>query len=603
MDSDTSQVGKGVKRSKWILRGLLLIALAKVCAHVWVLNKGVDIWDESWYIIILNFYKLYPTEPHSYYGYVLNKLLPISYNIISLRVLGLLSELIGAIFFTSCFMTWFRKQGFRFNFNIQPYFILLLVIVAGTFTSVYTRAFSYNDMSYFLMLVSIGTSFLILQDPVPFSIRKKTLATAGFLFIGVLVGLLLIVKFSTSLLTAGWIALFMIVQIQNNWKYKTILLAALITGVTSFIWLFFGDIEHIATWLQNMQHGINMLRLLSYDTYGIFIQGYIKVDLIENGIYYAIPLLVSFIAHTFLISKKTYSKTTVLLLAYLIGILTWLFTSLTIKHYFLGEFFNRFIAVHIYTLLFWCIPFTKQLIKRKQWRSLLYLLLALVLPYIALMGSNNPTTETLTKYLVPWYIVIAILLLHNTAHSKPALRCFVMVMIVYSSLNYLWVQMLNPYGMRTTVFQQTETVDGLSYFSGLKFDKASANFFRELRNTTESTGYKVGNPILALGDLCGAVIAMGGYMPQTFWYFSDANATSPQHARAFNCYHLNELKVAEYPALPLIMINSGMHNDVIDCLKESEIPFPELYHLVNTIENPYAQEKLSIWAPNKWQLQ
>lgn len=601
---DSKKAGNIVNLPLWFLGALLFVTLLKLGLHTWILDKGIDIWDESWYITILNYFKQYPTEPHSYYGYVLNKLLPISYNIISLRVLGLLSELIGAVYFSWCFVTWLQQQHLQVRFKVPFSLVLLLVLIAGTFTSVYTRAFSYNDMSYLLMLVTTGTTFAVLKHRQPPSARSKVIAVTAFLLIGLMLGLLLIVKFSTSILTAGWIAIFTIVHIQRNWKLKTLLITAMIIGIASFIGLFFKDTEHIALWIQNMQHGISMLRLLSYDTYGIFVQGYIKVDIIENGIYYAIPLLISALAYQLLRKKNSESvnNTSNLLITYLLGIAAWLVTSLTIKHAFLGEFFNRFIALHIYTLLFWCIPFIKQQLKNKQWRTLFYLLLMMVLPYIALMGSNNPTTETLTKYLVPWYLIIVLLLSYQTAHSKHIFRSFIVVIVLYASFNYVSVQLLNPYGMRLSVFQQTEPVSGLKYIDGLKFDKASAQFFKEIKTVTEKSGYTEGGPILALGDLCGPVVAMGGYIPETFWFFSDGNATSPQHARAFNCYHLGELRIAEHPRLPLVMINSGMHADVIDCLEESEVPFPEAYYLVNKINNPYAQETLSIWAPKNWQL-
>ncbi len=585
----------------WLVGALLLLVVSKIGMQFWIANKGFDIWDEGWYIIILNFYKHYPTEPHSYYGAVLDKILPIEFNLINLRLLCIATEVLSSIFFCWSFFSWISKQSLFAEVSKNKKWLLLLVLCAASFTGVYTRAFSYNDFSYFLTLTVSGIVFWAFPTQLFVSKIAKTKAFVSLTIIGCLLAFLLIVKFSSSILLLGWVTLFMLLYLRETNKLKVALTFTLATSKILFLLLYFGGLAPLKNWLSDLAHGISLLRLLAYDTYSIFVQGYIQVDIIENGLYYFIPLLSAAVIYRVLQKNHRIAGISYLL-SYVAGIIVWLMLSMCIKNYFLGEFHYRFIALHIYTLAFLGLPSLLLLAKQRRYKQIAIGLMFVALPYIALFGSNNPTTQTLTKYLVSWYSVVAILLLLRFSKDQKNLIGFSIIICLYSIANYTSVQLLHPYGLHASVFEQTEKVDGLHYLDGVYFDKQSAAFFNNIRDVTQKSGYTTGNTILGLGDLCGAVVSMGGYMPETFWYFSDENAISPEHSRNYSCMHLSNLRISEHKRLPLVYINSGIHQQVIDCLINSEIPFPERYQLKTTIFNPYAQESLAVWAPLAWEL-
>lgn len=238
----------------------------------------------------------------------------------------------------------------------------------------------------------------------------------------------------------------------------------------------------------------------------------------------------------------------------------------------------------------------------KKWLWLTIVAMLVVLPLVPLLGSNQPTTLTLTKYLAAWYILIAMALGQRYGDAPRVKWLFMGIITIVGLVNYIHVQWFNAYGINKPVFAQTETVQGLYGMDGIKVDKQSAIFFDSLKVLAQQAGYESGRPILALGDLCGAVTVLEGYMPETFWYFSDENAVTPEEARRFSCLHLSNIRIAEHTTLPLVMISSGIHQTVQDCLVNSEVPYPENYYLVNTIFNPYSQETLAVWAPNSWAL-
>lgn len=588
------------KAPVWFIAVLVLLSLVKIVLQFWITTKGYDIWDEGWYLIIINFYKHYPTEPHSYYGAVLSKILPITFNLVNLRILGTVSEIAGIILLSSSFWYWFNKQSFNASNYKLRLWTIPFVLASASFASVYTRSFSYNDFSYLLLVSICSIVFLMFANNSQKSLTVTTKRVVSIMIIGALMALLLIIKFSTFLLMLIWVSAFLGICMKNNLKHAVWLLFVMFSSLIASILLAFSGFSAFFTWFENLQEGIKMLRLLAYDPYGIFIQGYLKVDLFENAIYYLLPLGIA--RTSYYILPSTLSKGSNMLIAYLIGIAIWLLMSITIVNAFLGEFYYRYIALHIYTLLFLGIPVAKQLYQSKSWEKLCYATLIVSIPFIAIFGSNNPTTQTLTKYLATWYIAIAVLIINRFNDTPKIMYAFATAICFYAIANYTSVQLMNPYGVKGTVFTQNTQMDGFEYLKGVELDEESAQFFNSLKKTVKQSNYTAGNPILALGDLCGVVVAFGGYMPETFWYFSDQNATSPQHSRDFSCIHLANIKIDEYPTLPLIFINSGINQQVIDCLADSEVPFPEGYYLEQTIFNPYAEESLAVWVPINWEL-
>jgi hypothetical protein len=583
---------------------MLLLAAIKLGLQIWGANKGFDIWDEGLYILMLNFYDQYPTEPHNYYSYVLALLLPLKeYGLLPLRLLAIGIETLGILFFTySLHRFWVTRPRMPFRLPISAIPFILFTFLSAAFLSVYPRAFSYNDFSYFTTLVVSGSLMLFFKDGSILSNARKVGGLILLFIIGAFIGAQLVVKFSTCLLLAVWVLVFTTILSKQPKGYIAAMVLAAIAGSVTFIVLLFGSYQNFTAWLHNLNEGVALLRKLAYEPYYIIVKGYLYVDLVLNGVYFIAPLVIAFFTLNGLKNSKLGSKTKQHLMAYALGAVTWLVCSLTIPQGFLGEFHYRFIALHIFTLLYWGIPVIKHLWQQKQWQWLLLLGLPIALPFMSLLGSSNTATQTLTRYLAPWFAVIVLFLGYHFKENKKAFIGMLLFLVAFSGVNYVVVQVYNPYGLNAPLTEQNTTVDGLNYLDDISFDKPTATFFEELKDATANSGYQKGGPILALGDLCGAVTAMGGYIPETFWYFSDENAISAQHSRNFSCIHLGNLRIAEHARLPLVYINSGINQQVIDCLSNSEVPFPEAYYLESTIFNPYAQESLAVWVPVQWEL-
>lgn len=601
--STTSHYANG-NMPQLLVYAMLLLAAVKLGIQCWGANKGFDIWDEGLYILMLNFYDQYPTEPHNYYSYVMAALLPLkAYGLLPLRYLAIAVETTGILFFAYSIHRFFACRAtapFRYTIGVLP--LMLFTFLGAGFLSVYPRAFSYNDFSYFSTLAISGSLMLYFRHGRPL----PTVARAGGLvllfFIGGLLGAQLVVKFSTCLLLLGWVVVFTVFLSNQSKPYRIALLLALVAGGATFLFVLFGSYAGFATWLHHLNEGVALLRKLAYEPYYIIVKGYLYVDVVLNGVYFLVPLLVAYLTHRLL---KQLSKATAFnqhLAAFALGSIAWLVCSLTIHYGFLGEFHYRFIALHIFTMLYWGIPVVRQLIKAKQYPWLLVIALLSALPIMALLGSSNTATQTLTRYLASWFALIALFVGYRFKDNAKAFVAVAAFLISFCGVNYIVVQVYNPYGLNAPLTAQNTTVNGLYYLEDILLDPPSAQFFVELKEATAQTGYQPGWPILALGDLCGAATAMGGYIPETFWYFSDENAISAQHSRNYSCLHLNNLRIAEHEALPLVYINSGINKQVVDCLGNSEIPFPEAYYLQRTIFNPYAQESLAIWAPLQWQI-
>lgn len=577
----------------WLVVVLLAMAFVKLGLQLWGSNKGFDVWDEGLYILMLNYFEQYPAEPHNYYSYVITTLLPFKeYSLWPLRLLSIATETLGVLLFAFGFHRFINQRiGCPFAFPFGSLLLALLVFVGAAFLSVYARTFSYNHFSYFTTLVVSGALFLFYADRPSGAKNAKWLGVMLLFILGLLLGAQLVTKFSTALLLLGWAILFVALFARHTWLHKATLVMALLGGFVVSVLGILGGWLGFTLWFSRLQQGVEMLTHLSYDPYSILVKGYIGVDLIENGVYFIAPLVAAIVAH------KIWGNR---LLAYCVGLIVWLPVSILIVNGFLGEFHYRFIALHIYTLLYWGIPFCVALVKSKQWPWLVLIGMVAALPVMALLGSSNTMTQTLTPYLASWFALIVLFVGHHYARKQMAMLVTFGIIMAYSIVNYLVVQVYNPYGLNAPLTEQTEKVNGLRYLDGVRFDPPTARFFEALTEIVPQTGYRQGGPILAIGDLCGVATAMGGYIPETFWYFSDENAISAEHSRQYNCMHLRNLHIREHPALPLVMINSDTHETVIDCLRASEVPFTTAYYHVSTVYNPYIQDSLGIWAPYNW---
>lgn len=587
-----------------LLLGVLLVfaAIVKVGLQAWGLNRGYDVTDEGLYILMLNFSDQYPTEPHNYYTYIINAFLPFkSYGLLLLRWIGLFSELIAISYFATSVLYWLKRvPKITFRSTIEPYLVVVLSIIYVAFVSVYPRAFSYNDLSYLNTMLVAGTTLRLFADQEAHTQLKRPLVLALLFLLGGILGEQVIVKFSTSLLLLFWVPTYIFIRYNKDIRSAVISFAVLFAGLFTFLAFFFKGIDGFTTWYHNLEEGVKLLKQLSYDPYGVLIQGYLQVDVIENAQYWLVPLLVSFALKWILRRRTALSKSTTLFISYLTGLAVWLALSLLVHQYFLGEFYYRFIAVHIFSLLFFVIPMSIDSYKQKQLTSVFYLVLVMALPVISLMGSNNPMTQTLTRYLAPW-AVLTIILLFNAIPNIKVRSLALGTLVVVSIANYVTVQWYNPFALPTTLAEQNEALKDHHYLNGIYVDHPTAKMFDQLSLIAKQSGYQVGGPVLALGDICGIATAIGGYIPETFWYFSDESATSPQHSRNYSCLHLNNLQISDHPALPLLIISESTHQQVLDCVADSQIPYPEQYHEVGEVYSPYRDEKLYIWAPDNWQ--
>lgn len=580
---------------------LAILALAKLAVQLWGLNKGYDVTDEGLYILMMNFSDQYPTEPHNYYTYILNALVPIkNWDLLTLRRISLISEITGIAYFTLSVGYWLKLQvSSPFKLSFSPLALILFSFLAAAFLSVYPRAYSYNDLSYFTTLFTAGTTLWMFAGTNLMQQLKRPLNLFLLFIIGILLGAQLIAKFSTSVLLLIWVPTFLLVRFKKPLAGALASFGIVLLGELVFLGFFFKGFEGFSTWLTNLKRGVELLQLLSYETYGIFIQGYLQVDIIENAQYYLLPLGMAIAVRWVLKKWTNISNDLNLFLAFTAGLLMWYAWSTLVQQYFLGAFYYRFIAVHIYTLLFLGFPLLQDLLKQKRFNWIWMILMLAALPFISLVGSNNPMTQTLTRYLAPWAVLIA-LFLSTRVTSIKAMQGFVLLIVTVSLINYVTVQVYNPYALPAPLTAQQYTVDDMHFAQGIKVDKPTADMFSQLSDIANRNGYKPGGPILAFGDLCGVATALGGYIPETFWYFSDQSATSPTHARNYSCLHLNNLRMAEHKNNPLLIISESTHQQVIDCLATSEVPYPELYFEAGAVYSPYRDEMLYVLVPKQW---
>lgn len=147
----------------------------------------------------------------------------------------------------------------------------------------------------------------------------------------------------------------------------------------------------------------------------------------------------------------------------------------------------------------------------------------LLVPYIGMIGTSNKDLAQVVHFLPAWYaLLLAMALLAEDALRLRGIRSAVMILgCVFSGTLFLGGYGLHPFRVTGSLFDQTETVDGLPRIARLRLDPATAAFFRRLDQEVRSvTGYRPGDPIFAFYHLPGVVYALGGRSPGCSWFNS-----------------------------------------------------------------------------------
>lgn len=170
------------------------------------------------------------------------------------------------------------------------------------------------------------------------------------------------------------------------------------------------------------------------------------------------------------------------------------------------------------------------------------------------------------------------------ALAPATLAALFAVMIVHGTV-------VEPYRVPTSLLEQSLPVEGVPRLEGLRVDPGTAAFVGALHDVVmEDTGFRSGDPILALSHMPGLVYALGGTAPGPVWI--DYPLPGRQER---TCAGLRTAPDAVADT-DLVLVNSAVTAEMEACLDDLLPGWPEEFEERGSVESSYTGI-MGLYAP------
>ncbi|GIV35088.1 MAG: hypothetical protein KatS3mg031_2623 [Chitinophagales bacterium] len=539
-----------MRLNKYVFTFIILIALFvfKLAVLCWSLNKGLDITDEGAYLLWSEYYEHYRFALH-YYAILLRKLVFfIEPGVINYRLLRIGTELLSLLLFAAGFWKWSRCERSLFYRSNLPLAFLFFGGALGTFLSLFSRAFSYND---FTNLNVVGAFGLIL-----FFLGKRTdrgLSAADYFIrigIGFFIGLQFFVKFSASLLLLSVFLLLLVFAFRAGWYAKGVAFLQIIAGILLAglcFFLIYG--QNPSAWVADFRGGLQAVALLGY-SWNYYLWLYLQYDLIHFLKFFAPAFLTTLAAWGVLSvlgkGKYHFSRDGQMTVIFFSAMLAWIVTLYLLDFVAYDDLvyrkmhFSVLHSVYFYPLaiVLLSIPALSVLMKNPADKNLIAENLiiigaVLIVPYVILLGSNTSLAKGVYAHLIPWMVLLSALIYFNfkKLNMQWFPLCLFAALIAFSQFHFIGGYLFRSYRVLGGLMDQ-RYAKLKNTKEALWLDEATYRFMHGIQQTLQSNGFRKDDPIIALTDMPGVVYFMEGFSPGTPWYFSGSAAVR------FNCFHL-----------------------------------------------------------------
>ena len=212
---------------------------------------------------------------------------------------------------------------------------------------------------------------------------------------------------------------------------------------------------------------------------------------------------------------------------------------------------------------------------------------------LAYKQKNYDLRLNLLIDMAPWFGLLLLVLAAPRARQLPAWVPALLLLLPagYAAEQAIWGTLWTPYNLSVPMAGQTQPLRAAGIRGQVLVDAKTAAFVAQLEKLLAEGGFRSGDPLFAFYDLPGLVYICGGVSPGVGWYFSGRDAR--------NCHALD---ITSQPlGKACIILNRPMGTDLISCLREHGLVFPENYRLVGTAVSSYGTENklVQVFAPRQ----
>ncbi len=537
---------------------------------LWSTNRGFDLGDEGLYMLSLSDPEHYKVLAH---GYFLNKLLPISkFTIPISRTISICLELAGGLVFSWGLFKWLSSR-----LSSVSFWAIWALVLLGSFQSILARCVSYNDLVNFFGLTSAGVLLYSLAIPTG---KKQLLLWALSAFLLTFCTIFkapVTISLSVLFITVATIYGDSAKMHQFGRALVTWIFGATFTALTyTILYSGFGWIDLIAQVKQTAD-------LLNYRPSDLVLM-YIIYDGLPNLIFVGIGAgvfaLVSYVAKRIAPSQQ------------LLGFVLAAGIVITLGKWGINQFKILLVpeeqAIYFYlwlvigVVLFLLHQLYRQSLSTHRKPLIVIALFLLALPVAMIGGTNGFITETLPTYFIPWFGLSAIAIVYLANKELPFVKYPILITIlaVATTLQFVESKMIHPFGTAnsSSIFEQNE---GLYTKDGILVDKPTMIFLDKYMAVMQQHKVDAHTPIIGLNYMPGLVYLAGGYSPGAPFYIYHPDFNN------YNCHFINQSAAAGIQ--PVVMYRNSTQLEVMQCLEQAGLGFPDSYTAAPPIPDPYAE--------------
>lgn len=563
---------------------ILLCALIVIAYCIWTLDRGFEITDESYYILMAmhaGSVKFFISAEQ----WITAGFWRISGSIAMFRAIGLVilltsSSLLALGVFSVC--SSFGVIDSRLRSTV--------LIIASSIVTSLLYATTINLSPCYNLLISAG-AYIAGGSILLASSRSNTaLKYSLFTIAGCAVGIEVLCKLSAGLATFTllifWVAIF-----ERSRYDKIFGSAAVLIGIVMFVSLLLLINSTISDTLQAFIQGMQLFRMVQVET---IVSRLIRYA-VEYGKFSFIVIRVFFIP---IVAMIAYVKTHRLIFAQIglvVLVVTLLFGSLetgiptfslhnTFSDSFIFGGYNRYDIQIVALFAILIIAFILSIpVWNKNSNTLILFTGLFILPYSVAIGTGNMLFSQVIDSLAPWGVIIAVFILAQQSKNLFRIPVSLVGLCFIATITLQIVTSgMRPYQLSSSLTKQSQKFN-IANFGEIKVDSETYKFLADMQKAAKKCNITPGTPFLGLYDIPGVSIVLQTIPVSIPWLNNNAQAKFViEHARPtelrFAIIALKKNNIGEFPKLlpQLKTLNFG-------------------YQYCGMATYPFAQQRIYVW--------
>jgi len=564
--------------------GFVLCAFIVIGYCVWTLDRGFDITDESYYLLLAmhaDSVKVFISAQQ----WITAGLWSCTGSIAMFRAAGMFLLIAGAAILSMGVFS----AGVRFGL-LTNRFVSKAVVSAGSLVCAMLYASTINLSPSYNLLASAGAyaaaGMTLLAINTSNSIYKYVLfAFAGFA-LGVEALSKLSAGISTCLLLLFWLAIFE--RSLVNKLLGTVVMFISVATCAVFYLLINTTISEAA---QALEQGMYLFRMVQVESVSVRLVRY-STEFFK----YFLTTLKVFVTPMLAIIIYTRTRNVIFVIAGLtLLVIILLFGSLDagspvflIKNFFSDSYlyggYRRYdiqitaVLAMLIIALFVSVP-----VWSKNRDALVLFSGLILLPYSVAMGTGNAMFTQIIDSLAPWGVMMAVFVVsrYPDNYSKIPVSLIAIIFMVTIVLQII-TSSLRPYGLPLTLLKHDKTAT-VGNLGDVKVDAGTFVFLKDMKTAVKECSIKSGSPFYGLYNIPGVALALQVIPVISPWLNNKAQAEF-----VLNRASQNELESA---VVAFQMTNTGE----LPLLPEQLESFPSGYRYCGMGTYPYSQQKIEIW--------